>query len=72
MVGNTNVREWSDGEAHMDVVLYDYLVQNIGKPIVGMVEGIHYQFKPSTEVLSQECAVPNSYNDSDPTLLIRR
>lgn len=72
MVGNANIREWNYQEAHMDAGLYNALVQRIGEPIVGMVEGIEYKFKPSTEVLSQECAVPNSYNDSDPTLLIRR
>lgn len=71
MVGNTTVRNWDDEEAIMDESLYDFISSRIGEPVVGFVNGIHYHFKRSNQILSQECAVPNSSGRSDPTLLVQ-
>lgn len=74
LVRNADVRTWSEDETHMDVGLYSGLVREFGDPIVGYVGGLHYQFKPSREVLSGKCAIPKSSHGraSDPSALLIR
>ena len=71
MVGNATVRTWNE-DAQMDAGLYDFLVSRIGEPIVGFIEGQHYQFIRSNQVLSQECAIPSNSSISNPELLVMR
>lgn len=72
MVGNTNVRRWNEDEAHMDEGLYHRLAQKVSDPVVAFIEGVHYSVKPSTQVLSQEVAIPGTSSVSEPTLLVMR
>lgn len=60
LVHGVEVFEWRDETAEMDVDLYEGLVDLLGEPIIGFVNGLHYQFEPSTNVLSGQCAVPRS------------
>ena len=75
LVLDAEVQTWREEEAHMDVDLYEDLVLRLGEPIIGMVGGINYQFKPSKQVLNYQCAVPRRYRGrrvSGSTLLVRR
>jgi hypothetical protein len=73
MVGNTEVRSWDEGEAHMDAGLYDFLASYVGEPVVGLVDGAHYQFKRSREVMAHECVIPEfSPGSGRPTLLVQK
>ncbi|UBF20328.1 hypothetical protein HCTV-8_gp3 [Haloarcula virus HCTV-8] len=58
LVRDATVQTWAEEEAHMDVDLYDELTYHLGEPIIGFVGGLHYQFRPSKQVLTDQCAVP--------------
>jgi hypothetical protein len=75
LVLDAEVHTWGEEEAHMDVEMYEELAFRVGEPIIGMVGGLHYQFKPSTQVLRDSCAVPRYFRGrrvSGSTLLLRR
>ncbi|QRD99630.1 hypothetical protein VOLN27_3 [Halorubrum virus VOLN27B] len=75
LVLDAEVNTWREKEAHMDVDLYEDLALYVGEPIIGMVGGINYRFRPSEQVLSYQCAVPRRYRGrrvSGDTLLVRR
>lgn len=72
IVHNATVRTWNDEEAHMDVDLYEGIIKCIKKPVVGFIDGCHYMFKPSTQVLSGQCAIPRDNRGSDPSVLMIR
>lgn len=55
---DVTVRTWNEASAHMDIDLYERLVEFLGGPIFGLVGGKRFQFQPSRQVLSEECAVP--------------
>jgi len=71
MVPDATVETWQDEEAHMDFRLYRTLARRFGEPVIGFIGGLHYQFKPSDQVLSGRCAVPAA-NHSDPSVLLIR
>lgn len=70
MVANAEVRTWSDDEAHMDAGLYERIAREIGGPVVGFIDGAHYHFKPSRQVLSNECVIPGTGRGSKPSSLL--
>ncbi|UBF19076.1 hypothetical protein HRTV-17_gp3 [Halorubrum phage HRTV-17] len=75
LVLDAEVHTWREEEAHMDVDLYEDLALRLGEPIIGMVGGVNYQFRPSTQVLRDSCAVPRRFRGrrvSGSTLLVRR
>lgn len=47
-------------DALMDYELYDALQRNLGGSVLGRVDGIHYHFAPSDDVMADRVAVPNS------------
>jgi len=70
LVPDATVRTWAENEAHMDERMYEMLALRFGEPVVGMVEGLHYTFKPSNEVMGGECAVPRHNHDRPRSLLL--
>lgn len=72
LIQNAEVRTWRENEAHMDERLYNALANRFGEPVVGYVGGLHYAFKPSTQVLANEAAIPaDSHGSSrDPSALL--
>lgn len=70
IVQDATVRTWREDEAHMDAGLYKYLEEWLGEPIVGMIDGLHYEFIPSTQVLSKEVAIPKQNRAKDPSVLL--
>lgn len=69
------IREWPEEEAHMDENLYARVATTFGEPVIGLIDGVHYTFKPSREVFSAEVAVPDGNSaprDAPETLLVRK
>lgn len=48
---------WNE-EAVMGPDVFNNLVKFLGEPIVGHVDGIHYEFKPDEDVLLEDVLVP--------------
>jgi len=64
-----------DGEiALMDETLYRKLVALIGDPIIGLIDGLHYEFQPTRSVLTGRVAVPtkNHRGSGSRTLLLQK
>lgn len=75
LVRDATVQTWSEQEAHMDADLYDDLAFYLGEPVIGMIGGLHYNFRPSEQVLSDQCAIPRRNRGrrvGGSTLLVRR
>jgi hypothetical protein len=73
IVHNATVRRWDEDLAVMDSELYRDLANEFQSPVVGYIDGVHYQFTPSNQVLSHECAIPGeNIETDDPALLIWR
>lgn len=70
IVQNSQVRKWTEDFAVMDEELYDFLLRIFGEPIVGLVDGIHYSFKPTYEVPAYDCAIPKDGGSEDPSALL--
>lgn len=69
-VVDSTVREWDRDIAVMDADLYDYLSQLFQSPVTGLIQGRHYVFKRSLDVLSGEVAVPMGESSSNPSVLL--
>lgn len=69
-VVESDVIEWDRELAVMDVDLYDYLGQLFQFPVTGLVQGKHYVFEKSMEVLGGQCAVPRGKSSSNPSTLL--
>jgi len=72
IVQNAEVRTWNEEEAHMDADLYYALEDRLGGPVQGLVGGLHYIFKPSTQVLSKQCAIPKRRGEDPSALLVMK
>lgn len=73
LVHNTEIQTWDSKDAIMDVGLYEWLASEFGEPLIGMVDGSHYEFTPTERILSQVCAIPAAGRAVEPSaLLIRR
>lgn len=72
LVQSANVFQYSDDEATMDQELLTALEDRFGKPVVGYVDGLHYQFKPQNAVPPNGVVVPERNHDNPQTLLIQR
>lgn len=70
LVNGAEVRTWSEDAAHMDFNLYEALVDVVGEPVIGLVEGRNYEFTPSKQVLSNQCAIPDDRHRSEPSALL--
>lgn len=46
--------------ALIDSDVYADIVSVVGKPLIGYTGGLHYQFKPSQNVLADRAAVPTN------------
>lgn len=69
------VNRYGEDLAIMDEELYEDLARQLGEPVIGYVGGLHYEFMPSTGILSGRCAVPRSNHREASTplaLLVQR
>lgn len=69
---HADVRTHQDEEAIMDYELFNALKDYFARPVVGMVGGRHYYFKPETAIPQDTLAVPAMDHDDPDTLLIQR
>lgn len=60
MVRDAEVVTWGHDEAVMDYELFRALKQRYGEPVVGYVGGLHYAFKPVTDIRAHTAAIPQS------------
>jgi gamma-glutamylcysteine synthetase len=75
LIRGVRIDTWPEDEAVMDYELYRALKQRYGNPIVGKIGGIHYQFRPATDVLADSVAIPEHSHGKDASqaaLLIRK
>lgn len=72
VVHNAEVRTWPENEAHIDEYLHDTIAETVGAPVVGFIDGMHYNLRPSRQVLSNQVAVPEKSGgrQSDPDVLM--
>lgn len=70
LVENATVRTWTNNRALMDYELYEQLGKHVSDPIVGYIDGLHYQFEPSEQVLYHECVVPERDEAVDASKLL--
>jgi hypothetical protein len=72
LVHNAEIHTYPDGEAAMDFEMFEALARRFGEAFIGMVGGLHYQFKPEQTVPAGAVAVPESNHDEPAALLIKR
>lgn len=72
IVRGAEVHTWSEDEAVMDYELFNALRDDFGAPVVGYVGGLHYAFKPTTQVPGNAAAIPESKHGSqrEPSALL--
>ncbi|WP_372611647.1 hypothetical protein [Halomonas sp.] len=70
LAGGVTVDTHEGEYALMDETLYDSLVQTIGDPLVGHIDGLHYEFIPTRNVLTDRVAVPARNHSTDRELLL--
>jgi hypothetical protein len=71
IIHNAVVRTNSGEEALIDPEMYDALVYEFGRPLIGFIEGRHYQFKPRRVVPVGSVAVPEDQHGDPDALLIQ-
>lgn len=71
IVQNARVRTNSGEEALMDPSMFDALKRRFGEPLVGLIEGHHYYFKPRRVVPLGSVAVPEDQHGEPDTLMIQ-
>lgn len=72
LVYNAEVHTYPEDTAAMDREMFEALSQMFGEGFIGMVGGLHYQFKPEKTVPGGAVAVPRRNHDEPETLLIQR
>lgn len=72
LVYNAEVHTYPDEEAVMDFEMFKALARRYGEAFIGMVGGLHYQFKPERTVPAGAVAVPETNHDEPAVLLIQR
>lgn len=74
LVPDVRVETWDVDSAYMDFELYEEILMEIGKPVVGFTNGLHYRFEPSMDVMAGRCTIPRDDTntaESDFALLIQ-
>lgn len=59
-------------DAVMDFEMFDRLEAQYGRPLVGCVGGLNYQFKPERSIPASAIAVPERNHDDPDALLVQR
>lgn len=72
LVHGAEVHTYADDEAMMDFGMFNSLEAQFGYPLVGYVDGLHYQFKPSGSMPDSSLAVPERNHDDPEVLMIQR
>lgn len=52
-------------EAMLDADAYRIFARLLGEPVVGFTGGLHYEFRPSRQVLGGRAAVPSRNHTTD-------
>jgi hypothetical protein len=72
MVHNAEVITYDDEEAIMDYDMLEALEERFGRPLVGFIGGLHYQFKPERSIPPASVAVPKDNHDRPSSFLVRK
>lgn len=72
IVHNVKVRTYDKAEAIMDEELFAELSATFPRPLIGYLEGIHYQFKPVSWIPAGSVAVPEDNHSGEPAFLIQK
>jgi len=66
LLESIEIQRWPKEEAVMPCDLYDKLTYMIGEPIIAMIDGVHYQFKPKPDLPSMSAIVPEVNHGKEP------
>lgn len=72
IVHNAQVRKSSDNEAIIDPEMFLALKKQFGSPLVGFIEGLHYQFLPRRSIPHGSVAVPEDNHDNPSAFLVQK
>lgn len=72
LVHNAEVRTTIGEEAVMDEEMMMSLFEHFGRPLIGLIGGRHYQFKPTRSIPHGYVAVPEATHDDPDALLIQK
>lgn len=70
LVQNAEVRTYGDDEAIMDFEMLQSLEHRFGRPLVGFIGGLHYQFKSEKTIPAGSVAIPSDNHSNDPDALL--
>jgi len=71
LVENATVVKHDADEAVMDHEMYNALSKMFPDPIIGFVDGLHYQFKRIENIPAGMVAVPKRNHDNPETFLVQ-
>lgn len=71
LVTNAEIETYRKDEAIMDSDMLISLRERFGRPLIGQVGGLHYQFKPERAIPQGSLAVPQHNHDDPSALLIQ-
>lgn len=72
LIHGARIHTLDQEEAVMDYELLNLLKSMFGEPVVGYIDGIHYQFKPERSIPADALAVPADNHEQPDTLLVQK